>query len=88
MEGVIVNYRRGRHRQSTNQMIIQVEGIDSKEKAQSLIGKSVIWQTPSKKEKRELKGTVAKEHGNNGAIRARFSVGMPGQSLGQKVIVE
>lgn len=88
MEGTIVNFRRGRKTQKSNQMIIEVDGIDTKEKASSLLGKTVIWQTPSEKEKREIKGKVTKEHGNSGALKVHFEKGMPGQSVGTKVKIE
>lgn len=82
MEAVIVNYRMGRHHQNNNQMIIQVPNIDKAEKAKHLIGKRVLWISPSKK---ELIGIIKKEHGNNGALRVHFDKGLPGQSLGTKV---
>jgi len=88
MEGVIVNFRRGRKTQTNNQMVIAVEGITDKKKASSLVGKTVIWQTPSKKEKREVKGKITKEHGNSGALKVHFEKGMPGQSVGNKVRIE
>jgi large subunit ribosomal protein L35Ae len=67
-------------------MIVEVSGVDSRAKAHDLIGKSVVWETPSK-EKKSLKGIVAQEHGTKGALRVRFETGMPGQSLGQKVVI-
>lgn len=82
MKGVIVSYRRGRHTQTTNQMIILADGIDSKEKAEALVGKTVVWTSPAKK---EIKGKVSAVHGGNGAVRALFETGMPGQSLAQEV---
>ncbi|MBS3165429.1 50S ribosomal protein L35ae [Candidatus Woesearchaeota archaeon] len=82
MQGVIVNYRRGKRTQNTFQMVIQPSGVSSKEKAQSLIGKGVTWKTPSGK---PLKGVVTAAHGKSGAVRARFETGMPGQSLGGTV---
>ncbi len=82
MEAVIVNYRSGRHNQNNNQMIIQVNGINKAEKAKHLIGKKVLWLSPTKK---ELIGVIKKEHGNNGALRAQFDKGLPGQALGTKV---
>lgn len=85
MEGAVKNFRRGRHTQNTYQMIIVVPGVATREKAAALIGKNVIWTSPAGK---ELKGTVLAPHGNNGAVRARFEPGLPGQSLGQKVKVE
>ncbi|MBW2968210.1 50S ribosomal protein L35ae [Candidatus Woesearchaeota archaeon] len=85
MEGVIVNYRRGRHRQTTDQMIVQVAGTDNKDKAAKLVGKAVVWSSPVGK---EIKGEVRSAHGNKGAVRVLFEKGMPGQSIGSKVKVE
>ncbi len=85
MEGIIANFRGGRHTQYDNQMIMLVDGVDSKEKANALIGKKVIWSSPAKK---EIKGIVKAAHGSKGAIRVLFEKGMPGQSIGQKVKIE
>jgi large subunit ribosomal protein L35Ae len=82
MKGTIVNFRSSRHRQYDNQMIIVVEGIDSKEKAGSLVGKKVVYKTESKK---EINGKITFAHGNSGAVRAIFETGMPGQSLSKKI---
>ena len=82
MKGTIVNFRRGKSTQTNNHMIILVPGVNSKEKAQNLVGKSVIWKSPAGK---ELKGEVRAAHGTKGAVRARFEKGMPGQSLGTSV---
>ena len=81
MKGRIVNFRRNRHTTSSNHMVIAIEGVDSKEKAEKLIGKEVIYNTG----KKDIKGKVASAHGNSGAIRAIFETGMPGQSLGKEV---
>ncbi len=80
-----MNFRGGRHTQYDNQMIILVNEIDSKEKANALIGKKVIWSSPAKK---EIKGAVKAAHGCKGALRVLFEKGMPGQSIGQKVKIE
>ncbi len=85
MEGVIVNFRRGMHTQRTNQMIVKIEGIDSKDSAAGLLKKKVIFVTQTGK---EIVGHVAKEHGNKGALRVRFERGLPGQAIGKKVRVE
>ena len=63
-------------------MIVNVDGIESREKAQPLVGKEVVWTSPAK---REIKGKVASAHGNKGNIRVIFEKGMPGQSLTTKV---
>ncbi|MFH2028499.1 MAG: 50S ribosomal protein L35ae [Nanoarchaeota archaeon] len=85
MEGIINSFRRGRHTQTTNQMIIVIKGVDNKDKADKLIGKTVSWKSPAGK---ELKGKVSSAHGNKGAVRALFETGMPGQSLGTKVSIQ
>jgi len=78
-----VHFRQNRHTQKGNHMIVEVAGLDSREKAEKLVGKAVSWNTG----KRELKGKVASAHGNSGALRVIFETGMPGQSLGQKVVI-
>lgn len=85
MEGTITNFRSGRHTQTTNQMIIVVEGVSDKEKAKELVGKKVVWKSPAGK---ELTGKVSAVHGNKGAVRALFETGMPGQSLSGKVSIQ
>ena len=85
MEGTISNFRKSVHVQKNNQMIILVDSIKSKDEASSLVGKKVTFKTSSGK---ELIGKVASSHGNKGAVRAMFDTGMPGQSVGQKVIIE
>jgi len=84
MEGVIVNFRQGSHHQTDNQMVIIVKDV-SKEKAKSLIGKTVVWTSPAGK---EIKGKISALHGNKGAVRAIFEKGMPGQSIGSKIRIE
>ena len=48
-------------------MIIKVEGYNDKEKAKELVGKSVKWKTPSKKEN-FITGKISGVHGNSGAV--------------------
>ncbi len=85
MEGTIANFRRGRHLQTPNQMIVLVQGLDKREKAASLVGKSVSWKSPAGK---EIKGKITFKHGNGGAVRALFEKGLPGQAIGTKVHIE
>jgi large subunit ribosomal protein L35Ae len=71
-----------RHRQKANQMVIRVEGIETRDKAKQLVGKKVLFKTEGSK---EILGKVASPHGNKGAIRAIFEKGMPGQALTKTV---
>lgn len=85
MEGVISNFRGSRRVKRHNQMIVHVDGVDSKDKASKLIGKKVVWKTSGG---RQMSGEITAIHGNSGALRARFETGMPGQSIGEKVFIE
>lgn len=82
MDGVIINFRRGLKRTSHDHMIVEIKGVDSKAKAEKLVGRSVIWESPAKK---NIKGKIVAPHGTKGAVRVIFERGMPGQSIGQKV---
>ena len=82
MKAVISNFRQGRHHTYPNHMILVVEGVKTKEEAEKLVDKKVVWTSPAKK---EISGKIASAHGNSGAIRAIFEKGMPGQCLGQEV---
>jgi len=79
---VIASFRGSFKRRYGNQVIVIADKVDSREKAQALVGKEVVWVTPGKK---ELKGKVSAPHGRNGAVRVIFETGMPGQSLGKEV---
>lgn len=85
MEGTIVNFRVGRHTQKGNQMVIICQGVDNKDKADSLVGKKVIWTNTKGN---TIAGKISAVHGNSGAVRAIFEKGMPGQSIGMKVSIE
>jgi len=84
MEGVIKNFRRARHHQTPNQMVVYIKGVENKESASELVGKDVVWKSPAGK---ELKGKVRAAHGNKGAVRILFETGMPGQAIGNKVVI-
>ncbi len=81
MEGILMNYRRGRHTQYERQGLIKVPGIDSKEEAKKLVGKTVILEFKSSK----IYGKIASLHGNKGVVRVIFRKGIPGQAIGMKV---
>ena len=85
MEGIIVHFRGSRRVKRTNQMVLQVSGVDTKEKAEKLVGKKVVWKTSAGK---QMNSEITNIHGNSGALRVRFDTGLPGQSIGTKVAIE
>jgi large subunit ribosomal protein L35Ae len=87
MEGVIVSFRRGRRTQNMRQMIIQVDGVDSVDKATELVGKTVTWEAPGKN-KKVLSGKITAPHGGKGVVRSIWETGVPGQALGAKVNIQ
>ena len=87
MQAQIVSYRRGRHTQNDRQMILLIADVASKEEAASLIGKKVVWESRGK-QKRKITGAIAALHGTKGRVRAIFERGLPGQSLGEMVVIE
>ncbi len=82
MKGLIVSYRRGRHTMHPKQAIVAVEGIGSRKEASTLVGKHVLWVSPSGK---RFRGVIVAPHGNKGRVRVRFEKGIPGQAIGQPV---
>lgn len=85
MEGVIANYKQGRHIQTTNQMIVKVAKVDNRDEASKLVGKKVVYTTKTGK---KIVGEVRAAHGNSGALRVLFETGMPGQAISEKVSIE
>jgi len=86
MKGFVVNYRGSLKVKNLKQMIVKVDGINSKKDVPKVIGKKVIWTTPSGK---KIEGKITQAHGSKGAVRVLFSdKGLPGQAIGQKVDVE
>ncbi len=86
MDARIVNYRGANSLTYPTHLIIQVDGVTSRDKATALVGKKVVWTAPGKK-KTAITGKVASAHGNSGAIRVIFERGLPGQSLGTTVTI-
>ncbi|MDP3728700.1 MAG: 50S ribosomal protein L35ae [bacterium] len=84
MEGIINNFRRSKTNQNTKHLIISMDSVDSRAKAEKYLGKKVIFTTETGK---EISGEVKSAHGNKGCIRVIFERALPGQSLGQKVKV-
>jgi len=85
-QALILSFRRGRHTQKTNQFLLEIAGIDSKAKASKFIGKRVVWKNQKKTTKnKEIHGKITHTHGNSGVLRARFSKGLPGTAIGNKI---
>lgn len=83
--GVVTSYRRGKHFQHPNQVLLQFDGVATEEEAVALIGRSVKWVSQTG---REFLGKVLAPHGDSGAVRAKFRTNLPGQAIGTPVVLE
>lgn len=84
MKAILLSFRRGRHHQDTNQLLLEIEGIDTRAKAAQFIGRKVVWTSPAKK---QIFGKIMSPHGNKGVMRVNFSKGLPGDALTEGVQV-
>lgn len=87
MKGKVIQFRQGRKTQKPRHFLVEIAGVDSREKAGKFVGKDVEWTSPGKL-KKVIKGKVASAHGNNGVLRVIFEIGLPGQAIGDDVEVK
>ncbi|ACS89582.1 50S ribosomal protein L35ae [Thermococcus sibiricus] len=85
MKGIVLSYMRSKEYQHNNHMIIKPLGIESKEQAATLIGKKVLWKSPSGK---LLVGKITRTHGIRGEVKAIFKKALPGQAIGGYVEIK
>lgn len=83
-KGIVTSYRRGRHLQHTNQVILVFDEIKTKAEAAALVSRKVKWTAEDEK---EILGKILGAHGNSGAVRAKFSTNLPGQAIGTPVVL-
>lgn len=81
MKGIVVQFRRGRHRIHERHFLLDL-GMVSREEAKKLAGKDVSWTSPSGK---VITGKISDAHGNKGLVRAIFERGLPGQAIATEI---
>jgi len=81
-KGIVTSYRRGRHLQHTNQVILIFNDVKTRSEASALVGRKVKW---TMEEGEDILGKVLGPHGNSGAVRAKFRTNLPGQAIGTSV---
>jgi len=87
VKATVIQFRRGRKTQKPKHFLLEIEGTDSREKAEKFVGKSVEWKSPGKTPK-VISGKVASAHGNKGVLRVIFEIGLPGQAIGTEAEVK
>ena len=83
--GKVIQFRRGRKTVHERHFLIEIPGVDTREKAEKYAGKDVEWKSPAGK---IIHGEIAAAHGNKGVVRAIFEKGLPGQSITTNVEIK
>lgn len=81
MKATVIQFRRGKRTFTPRHFLLEVDGVDTREKAAKLAGKAIVWKSPGK-EPKLIHGKIAAAHGGKGVIRAIFEKGLPGQAIG------
>ena len=84
--------RRSKVNQDENNTIIKLQGVNDKKATEFYMGKRIayIYKAKSKENGsrfRVMWGRIARPHGTNGAVRAKFIKNLPGKALGASVRV-
>ena len=84
MKGIVVQFRRGRHRINERHYLLDL-GLTSREEAKKFAGKHVHWKSPAGK---IINGKISDAHGTKGLVRAIFETGLPGQAVTTEIEVQ
>ena len=84
VKGIVVQFRRGRHRIHEKHFLLDL-GLKDREEAKKMAGKEVSWKSPGGK---VIKGKISDAHGNKGLVRAIFETGLPGQAVATDIEVK
>lgn len=84
MKGIIVQFRRSRHRIKEKHYLLDL-GFSNREEAKKVVGKEVSWKSSAGK---IISGKISDAHGTKGLVRAIFESGLPGQAVTNEVEVK
>jgi len=77
MKGIVVQFRRSRHRIHEKHYLLDI-GMKDRAEAKKMAGRIVEWKSSAGK---IIKGKISDAHGNKGLVRAIFESGLPGQAV-------
>ncbi|PIN94152.1 50S ribosomal protein L35ae [Candidatus Pacearchaeota archaeon CG10_big_fil_rev_8_21_14_0_10_31_24] len=83
MKGIVVQFRRGRHRIHERHFLLDL-GFKDRAEAGKSEGKEVQWTSVGGK---VIIGKITSAHGNKGLVRAIFESGLPGQAVTTEVVL-
>ncbi len=79
---IVLAYVGTKEHQNNHHMILKPLDVNDRAAASGLIGRKVVWRTPTG---RKMYGRILKPHGKRGEVKAYFRPGLPGQALGDYV---
>ena len=90
--GVFSGFRRSRLRQSFNQSLIHIDGVNSRKAVDFYLGKTVVLVRKSQHRDNPAKfkpmyGKIIAAHGKAGVVRAKFHSNLPAEFMGHEVRV-
>ncbi len=81
-----VGYRRGlKSKQRNNQILLQIDNVQSKDNALKYIGKKISWISPSR---RKFTGRITGLHGGSGTVKVTMKKGLPSLAIGAPLLIE
>lgn len=84
MKGILVQFRRSRHRIKEKHYLLDIN-LKTRDEAKKMSGRVVEWKSSAGK---IIKGKISDAHGNKGLVRAIFESGLPGQAVSDEVEVK
>eukprot|EP01056_Protomagalhaensia_sp_Gyna25_P000875 Protomagalhaensia_sp_Gyna_25__874@NODE_1421_length_1851_cov_123_456402_g1146_i0_p4_GENE_NODE_1421_length_1851_cov_123_456402_g1146_i0NODE_1421_length_1851_cov_123_456402_g1146_i0_p4_ORF_typecomplete_len123_score19_69Ribosomal_L35Ae/PF01247_18/8_7e30RimM/PF01782_18/0_0042RimM/PF01782_18/2_7e02PSK/PF06404_12/1e04PSK/PF06404_12/0_24_NODE_1421_length_1851_cov_123_456402_g1146_i013891757 len=89
---VILSYKRNRVNVHPNQVLVRIEGCQTREDAKHYVGKHIDYIYTCNGPKtgfkvRKISGKVIGLHGNSGVVKSKFKHNLPGQALGKRARV-
>jgi large subunit ribosomal protein L35Ae len=91
-KGRVLGFERAMRNQNPNVSLIQVEGVQTTKDAQFYLGKRIAYVYRAQREVngskiRVIWGRIARTHGTNGVVKARFRKNLPPKVFGASVRV-
>ncbi|KAJ3367690.1 hypothetical protein AMAG_09226 [Allomyces macrogynus ATCC 38327] len=88
----ILGYKRSLRNQQTNQVLLRIEGVQTKEDTDFYLGKRVAYVYKAERaikgsKVRVMWGRVARPHGNSGVVKVAFKNTVPPKSFGARARV-
>jgi large subunit ribosomal protein L35Ae len=84
---VFTGFKRGKSTQHEQFALLKIKGVNDKKDTPFYFGKKVAFIYKAKNTKqnsrfRVIWGKIAKAHGNNGSVRAKFARNLPPRAMG------